>query len=220
MVPGLHAVVPAYNEAPTVAGVVRTLRDAGVFATITVVDDGSRDQTSHVARAAGARVLRKPNGGKGAAMRDGVRSLPWDWRAVAFFDSDLTTLRRDHVRSMVQGSLDGFDMVCGMQDYGPGLTAATLTLPLITGQRVLRRHVVEGVHPTCWCGYAIEMALNYTVQRQGGRTLLLVLDGLDYRKKHEKDGWLAGLAGYATMTAEIARATQPLWTEGRCVCTR
>lgn len=218
-VPDLYAIVPAYNEESTVGNVVQVLRAAGTFSGVLVVDDGSRDATTQRAQQAGARVLRKANGGKGAAMRDGIRALPPSWCGVAFFDADLTSLRPDHVRAMVSGYLDGFDMVCGLRDYGPA-TPATLTLPLITGERILRRHVVEGVHPTCWCGYAIETAINHTVRVQGGRTLLLVLEGLQFRKKHDKDGWWTGLRGYATMAAEIARATQPLRRFGRCQCER
>ena len=218
-VPNLYAIVPAYNEEETVGGVVKTLRASGVFPHVLVVDDGSRDATGRVAREAGARVLRKPNGGKGAAMRDGIRALPTTWCGVAFFDADLTSLRTDHVHAMAQGYLDGFDMVCGLRDYGPA-TGATLTLPLITGERILRRGVVEGVHPTCWCGYAIETAINHAVRVQGGRTLLLVLEGLQFRKKHDKDGWWTGLQGYAKMAAEIARATRPLRRSGQCQCSR
>ena len=63
-------VVPAYNEAGAVGDVVRDLRAAGLDCV--VVDDGSRDETAAVARAAGARVLQLPvNLGVGGALQIG-----------------------------------------------------------------------------------------------------------------------------------------------------
>lgn len=66
-------IVPALNEQATVAAVIagiRALPDTDVL----VVDDGSTDRTSAVARSAGAVVLRHPfNLGVGAALRTGFR---------------------------------------------------------------------------------------------------------------------------------------------------
>jgi glycosyltransferase involved in cell wall biosynthesis len=63
------AVVPAYNEATRIGPVIESLVAQGL--PVLVVDDGSRDRTAAAASAAGARVLRQPNGGKGAALRAG-----------------------------------------------------------------------------------------------------------------------------------------------------
>jgi glycosyltransferase involved in cell wall biosynthesis len=70
------AIVPALDAARTVGSVVSGLlekwpSDLGV-ATVVVVDDGSADSTSVVAKEAGARVVRHSrNRGKGAALRTG-----------------------------------------------------------------------------------------------------------------------------------------------------
>jgi len=67
------AVVPAYDEAPTVGEVVRELRARGDV-DVLVVDDGSADGTADAARAAGARVAVLPfNLGIGAAVQTGFR---------------------------------------------------------------------------------------------------------------------------------------------------
>ena len=70
----LSVVVPAYNEAKMIADVVK---GAMKFADeVVVVDDGSSDNTSLVAKAAGARVIRLPlNKGKGFALALGLYSV-------------------------------------------------------------------------------------------------------------------------------------------------
>jgi hypothetical protein len=66
------AVVPAYNESRTVAGVVRSIREQVPDFDILVVDDGSTDRTAEVAERAGAWVLRLPfNLGIGGAVQAG-----------------------------------------------------------------------------------------------------------------------------------------------------
>jgi cellulose synthase/poly-beta-1,6-N-acetylglucosamine synthase-like glycosyltransferase len=63
-------VIPAMNEAPSVGRVVSDLRGAAEWQQILVVDDGSTDDTSGLARAAGADVIRHPyNKGNGAAVK-------------------------------------------------------------------------------------------------------------------------------------------------------
>jgi glycosyltransferase involved in cell wall biosynthesis len=67
-------VIPAFNEQESLPGVVAEVRRSAPLAAILVVDDGSADQTSSVARAAGADVVTLPfNLGVGGALRTGFR---------------------------------------------------------------------------------------------------------------------------------------------------
>jgi glycosyltransferase involved in cell wall biosynthesis len=68
------AIVPAFNEAHTVGGVIAEIHAFDPGLDIVVVDDGSVDGTRRVAAAAGARVLRLPfNVGIGGAVQTGFR---------------------------------------------------------------------------------------------------------------------------------------------------
>ena len=58
MTPRVHAVIPAFNEADSIASVVEGVR--AFAAAITVVDDGSSDGTAALALAAGAHVITLP----------------------------------------------------------------------------------------------------------------------------------------------------------------
>jgi len=71
--PEVTAVVPAKNEVETIARVVEGCRRyAGE---VIVVEGGSTDGTAEVAAAAGARVIRDPGLGKGAALRCAVEAV-------------------------------------------------------------------------------------------------------------------------------------------------
>ncbi len=85
--PQVIAVIPAYQAAPTLDAVVRATAE---HLPVLVVDDGSTDETSAVARAAGAEVLRQePNQGKGAALRRGFgHALERGVSAVLTLDAD------------------------------------------------------------------------------------------------------------------------------------
>jgi glycosyltransferase involved in cell wall biosynthesis len=80
--------IPARNEAAMIGAVVRGCRRSG-FAVV-VIDDGSRDDTAHLARAAGAKVLTmpRPQHGKTAALRLGLRRLADAAEWIFFLDGD------------------------------------------------------------------------------------------------------------------------------------
>jgi hypothetical protein len=74
MMPKNLAIVPAYNEEASVASVVRDVQRHAPDFDVLVVDDGSTDATSSVARAAGARVVRMPfNLGIGGTVQAGYQ---------------------------------------------------------------------------------------------------------------------------------------------------
>lgn len=66
------AIVPAYNEARSLPGVLAALRREAPACDVCVVDDGSDDGTAEVAAGLGATVLRSPlNLGIGGAVQTG-----------------------------------------------------------------------------------------------------------------------------------------------------
>jgi glycosyltransferase involved in cell wall biosynthesis len=67
-------ILPAFNEAPAIADVIRDVQQHG-FPRIIVVDDGSRDGTGTMANEHGACVItHRLNRGKGAAVKTGIEA--------------------------------------------------------------------------------------------------------------------------------------------------
>lgn len=84
-------VLPAYYEEKVIGRVIASIHDvmqkAGITYEILVVDDGSMDDTSGEAHAAGARVVHHAyNMGNGAAVKTGIRNARGD--VIVLMDSD------------------------------------------------------------------------------------------------------------------------------------
>ncbi|MDH6452110.1 MULTISPECIES: bifunctional polysaccharide deacetylase/glycosyltransferase family 2 protein [unclassified Streptomyces] len=102
----VSVIVPAYNEKECIANTLESLARSTHPIEVVIVDDGSSDGTSEIARAAAeqlgmtnVRVVRQENAGKPAALNNGVRSAGHD--IVVMMDGD-TVFEPDTVRQLVQ----------------------------------------------------------------------------------------------------------------------
>lgn len=180
------AIIPAWNEAATVGAVIYTALDAQLVDEVIVVDNASTDGTAAVARAHGAHVVHEPISGKGQAMRTGVAATTAD--VIVFLDADLVGLRPAHVDDLVRLVRDGeAGMACGLFDRGPVANPIFLEgLPVLTGQRALRRELFEQLAADDIRGYRVEAALNSLVAQHELVRVDRVLPGLWHRTKEEK----------------------------------
>jgi len=91
--------------------VIAGLRALGL--PVLVVDDGSRDETSAVARAAGAQVLRQDNGGKGRAILSGSQwAARHGYGGVLLLDGDGQHAPHEATR-LIAAWRHGADLVIG-----------------------------------------------------------------------------------------------------------
>lgn len=185
----LSVVIPAYNEGPSIAGVVEGARRVVPEAEILVVDDGSSDDTASQAERAGARVLRfAENRGKGQALRAGIREARGD--VLLFIDADgqddpseihalLAALTPDVAMvigsrfrgRLLEGSITRLNHAGNRaltwlfnRIYASGLTDTQ------AGFRVLRRSALE-VDELRASRYEIETELTLHVLQRGGRVV-------------------------------------------------
>ena len=112
-------VIPALNEAAIIGDVVTQLRGAASWREVIVVDDGSSDETSGRARAAGACVVRHPyNKGNGAAVKTGIRRAAGEY--VLIVDADGQHAPEDSIR--LAARLGEYDLVVGARSPGTQAT--------------------------------------------------------------------------------------------------
>jgi len=116
--PDVFVVVPAYNEAPRIGPVLEKLLE--VASTVVVVDDGSRDNTSDVARRYPVWLLRHVvNLGQGAAIQTGITfALQKGALFVATFDADGQHEPRDLLRMYNRLVEEGADYALGSRFLG------------------------------------------------------------------------------------------------------
>ena len=122
----LAVVIPAYNEEPTVAGVIAEIpaEAAGLATEVIVVVDGARDATAAQATRAGALVCDVPvNRGQGAALRLGYwLARARGARVIVTIDAD-GQYEPDEIGRVVEPILaDRADFVSGSRRLGSELT--------------------------------------------------------------------------------------------------
>jgi glycosyltransferase involved in cell wall biosynthesis len=117
--PRIVAVIPALDEAPSIAGVVETLRAQRTVALhrIIVVDNGSSDGTGEIARRAGASVVREERRGYGYACLAGVL-VAKEADVIVLLDGDAADNPED-LSNILEPLLAGeADLVVGSRTLG------------------------------------------------------------------------------------------------------
>ena len=198
-------VIPAYNEAQTVAAVVRVARQLTSF--VVVASDGSSDGTAQVARDAGALVVELPqNAGKGPALYAGLKAADAASHAdyVLMLDADLLGLTVEHLHILLRPVQDGtLDMSIGIFEGGGLMTDLGNKLtPHLSGQRACRLRwllQVPGLGQERWPEPAITDAL----KRSGVRWDYVELPNLAQVMKEEKRGFWKGVGYRSRMYVDL-----------------
>lgn len=175
----ISVVIPAFNEAATVAAAIDAVKAELPEAEVVVVDDGSKDRTSKAAAGADRLIRHLKNQGKAAAIVTGCRAASGE--IIAMVDADMAwqagevTKLVDAVKSG-QGDMavavfsvsqgGGLGLVRGLATWGIRfLTGRTLQAPL-SGQRAAKREVLTHCLPN-WGGFGLETELSIRALRRG-----------------------------------------------------
>ncbi len=192
------AVIPAKDESRRIAATVRAARAIPHVDLVLVVDDGSQDATQHIARDAGAVVVRHShNRGKAAAMETGaavvaMRDTPdGPARALLFLDGDLGE-SAVNTAALVPPVLDGTADVTianippqpGAGGHGLVVGAARRAIASLTGwtpnqplngMRCLTREAYEAATPLAH-GWGVEVAMTIDLLEAGYRVVEVPCD--------------------------------------------
>jgi glycosyltransferase involved in cell wall biosynthesis len=117
--PRIAAVIPALDEAQSIARVVEGLRAQALLASgeVIVVDNGSTDGTGEIARGAGARVVREERRGYGYACLAGVLAADGA-EVIVLLDGDAADDPEDLPRVLEPLLAGEADLVVGSRTLG------------------------------------------------------------------------------------------------------
>jgi glucosyl-3-phosphoglycerate synthase len=185
----ISVLIPAYNEAERIGDTLAAVRSFAAemhIREIIVVDDGSTDDTTARAQAAGADVVfRQHNSGKGAALNRALSLAQGD--ILLLLDADLGATASEAVRLLgpvVSGAADmsiatfprttskggGVGLVVRLARWGIArLTGQKMQAPL-SGQRAVRRQVLEETGGFAE-GWGVEVALTVNALWNGYRVV-------------------------------------------------
>ncbi|MFE1946285.1 bifunctional polysaccharide deacetylase/glycosyltransferase family 2 protein [Streptomyces massasporeus] len=212
-------IVPAYNEKECIANTLDSLARSTHPIEIIVVDDGSTDGTSEIAREAAlalgmtnVRVVRQENAGKPAALNNGVRSARHD--IVVMMDGD-TVFEPDTVRQLVQPFADlEVGAVAGNAKVGNRTTVigAWQHIEYVMGFNLDRR-----MYDLLRCMPTIPGAIGAfrreAVLQVGGMSEDTLAEDTDITIAMHRDGWRVVYQEHARAWTEAPGSLKQLWSQ-------
>jgi polyisoprenyl-phosphate glycosyltransferase len=201
------AIIPAFNEEKTIRDVLSVLKKSSLINNIIVVSDGSEDGTVNTAlEIEGIEIVELlENRGKGGAVRAGLKCCVSE--IILILDADLIGLKTSHVEDLLRPVLDEEAvMSVGLFEKGRVVTdLAQKMAPFLSGQRALKRELLENISDLDLSRFGLEVALHQYVEENDIPTAEVHLTDLSHVMKEEKLGFSKGLMARAKMYGEILK---------------
>ncbi|WP_295536172.1 glycosyltransferase [uncultured Thioclava sp.] len=212
----ISCIIPAYNEAPRIGAVLKTVLGHPQIAQVIVVDDGSSDDTARIAQDhQGAhphlQVIRQPqNGGKTAAVAAGIAASSGSH--LLLLDSDLLGLSPADLGALIAPVARGeADVSISLRRNAPRIWRL-IGLDYISGERVLERAALASQldQLNALPRFGLEVFMNRLWIARSTRIAVVPWPGVDSPMKHAKLGnWRQGLTADAKMMRDIFRTIPP-----------
>lgn len=203
----ISLVIPAYNEEKTIGDVIYVAQNNPFIDEIVVVNDGSVDKTSIIAKKMGVDLINLPeNKGKGYALCEGVKKTTGD--ILIFLDADLIYLKPFHITELIRPIIEEeYLTTCGIFEKGRFATDLSHKLtPFLSGQRAMIRSLWENFKYDPEIRYGFEITLSDYFWRNRIKVKYVVLEGVTQLMKEEKIGSKEGRKSRFKMYKDIAKS--------------
>lgn len=208
-------IVPAYNEAAGIQAAVRSIAASEHDVEVIVVDDGSSDGTAELVEALAlprVHVVRRPNGGKPAALNTGIRAASHD--LIVMVDGD-TVFEPGTVRALIQpfadpqvGAVSGNTKIINRG----GVLGAWQHIEYVVGFNLDRRLFdLAECMPTV--PGAIGAFRRDTLRRLGGVSEDTLAEDTDLTMAVCRDGWRVVYQDDAVAWTEAPATLDALWRQ-------
>jgi glycosyltransferase involved in cell wall biosynthesis len=146
--PFISVIIAALDEEEAIASVINA-SPKDLADEIVVVDNGSKDRTAEIAKAAGAQVVSQPIPGYGRAFRAGLRSISPRCKIVVFLDGDGSDYPEMMDRLVTPIIEDNSDFVIGSRTRGNREAGSMIFHQVVAGYMIgFLIRVLYGVHST------------------------------------------------------------------------
>lgn len=203
----ISAIIPAYNEEKTISSVVKILEKVELINEIIVVDDASSDTTSSIIKNhPRVKLIRlKKNLGKGGAVMEGVKNSTGE--IILLLDADLIGIKERHIYDLLYPVIYGeCEMTRGYFTDGRKSTDFSHKIASrISGQRVIKRWVIESIPNLEKTRFGMEVALNRYIKKKKLRLKKVKLVGVTHLMKEEKMGLKKGVKARTKMYWDILK---------------
>ena len=188
MNPYLSIIIPAYNEENKIKDTLENIKDIKEISEIIVVDDGSSDNTSKIAKEVKSDkitvITQDKNRGKGYALNNGLKIAMEKADIIGFLDADLGSSSSEVSKLITPILNDEADVIIakfppakkkGGLGFVKGLakesvyemTGVKLDATL-SGQRIFKKEVLEMFNEIPF-GYGVEVGMTIDILKHGYR---------------------------------------------------
>ncbi len=199
------AIIPAYNEEKTIASVITALKKSPLVDKIIVISDGSEDGTVNaVSTFENVMIIDLlENRGKGGAVMAGLERCSEE--IILILDADLIGLIPEHIEELLNPVIKGEALMSvGLFEKGRAATDfAQKMAPFLSGQRALKRELLEDISDLDLSRFGIEVALHQYVEENEIDAAVVQLPDLSHVMKEEKLGFWKGVLARLKMYWEI-----------------
>lgn len=205
----VSCLVPAFNEGPRIAGVLKALANHPLISEIIVIDNHSTDDTAQVAAQFPVKVIEQLDKGKTKAIIAGIKEAKED--LIMLIDSDLVGLTPEAITELIEPVLQGkADISISLRINSPKFWR-DIGLDYISGERVLPKklladHIEELSRLS---NFGLETFMNKLILQAKYRIKIVPWSHVESPYKYKKDGMWTGIKGDAKMMRDIFRVASP-----------
>lgn len=169
----VSAIIPAHNEASSVADVLSVVSAHSLINETIVVCDNCTDKTEDVARRFPVTVkCISQKDGKGGAMEYGAHLASGKY--LFFFDADISGLKERDISDCINAVAEGpYDQAVILRGRGSRTLSAIMKfLPVVGGERIIRKDLWDSIPAEYKTGHRIEPAMNRKASMHSGTVLI------------------------------------------------
>ncbi|MEK7150922.1 MAG: glycosyltransferase family 2 protein [Patescibacteria group bacterium] len=217
----VSCIIPLYNEAERVLGVLDAVVGHKLIDEVIVVDDGSTDNPkARLEHRTGIRFISyTQNRGKSFAIETGLRESKNE--VVMLIDSDLIGLQADALTQLIEPVVSGQADIAITLRKNSLLIYKLFGLDFVSGERVFHRSIIGDLAQLGRLpGFGLEVFLNRIIISQQLRLKIVYWANVISPRKSKKVGWWQGMYADYSMIRQILRTVSAREVVRQIYCMR